>query len=121
MDEIARKFNTYKGLFPSEVIELNDDLKRSETEIDDAFERDMIRIKKILNDNHIKIKINFKSFDNPMYLYQCVLYRRSKIPQSQADMIKFYIANLYLCKRVLRSLIYYIYERGYQFHQKCIR
>lgn len=111
LDEIASKFNVYKGLFPNEVIKLNDDLKHSEIEIDEAFERDIKRIKGILNEKHVKININFKSFDNPMHLYQCVLYRRSKIPQSQADVIKLYVANMHLCKRVLHSLIRYMYEK----------
>ena len=120
MDEIVRKFSNYKKLFPSEVIKLNDDLKRSETEIDSTFDRDIKRIKKILNENHIRININFKSFDNPIYIYQCVLYRKSKIPQSQAEMIKLYIANMYLCKQVLHSIIRYIYERVINFIRNAI-
>lgn len=63
-----------------------------------------------MKNKKISININFKQFENPIYLYKKALYLQSEIPHSFENIMKFYLANLFICKQVLESIIRYMRE-----------
>lgn len=123
MREIGDKFLEYSLLLPDQVIGLSDELKQIESQIETKFNQDLKAIRKVINDKKISIKINFKNFTNPHYLYKTSLY--AKVPQSLNEIIQFYLANLHICKEVLISIVRYIHytllKRIEIYHYKFIK
>jgi hypothetical protein len=111
MEDIRGRFRTYSESFPEDAIHIEDQLQKIEIEIESTFENDLKRIKKIINDKKIRININYNKFQDITYLLSQVLYADTKIPQRMQDMLKFYIANLFICRDVLLSTIKYIASR----------
>ncbi|MFZ0514830.1 MAG: hypothetical protein WAM14_24725 [Candidatus Nitrosopolaris sp.] len=71
----------------------------------------MRRIRKIINLNRISICVNFKKFENDFYLFKTALYLHTQIPDTNNRIIKFYLANLYICKDVTLVLLHHIRQR----------
>jgi hypothetical protein len=106
MREIGEKFYQYSLLFPEQAISLNEELNQIEIQIEAQFDQDLKTIRKVINDKRIPVKINFRLFTHTNYLHKVSLY--TKIPQSLGDIIRFYLANLHICKEVLLSIVSYI-------------
>jgi len=108
MENIRGRFSTYSESFPEDIINLKDELQNIETEVESTFMNDLKKIKKIINDKKIRINIKYNKFKDKTYLFNQVLYADTKIPHSMIDMLRFYIANLFICRDALQSLISYI-------------
>lgn len=110
MRQLISRFDRLSQSFPEVIIKSADELGKIEHEIVDTFDNDLKCIKRVLKDKKISININFKQFENPIYLYKKALYLQSEIPHSFENIMKFYLANLFICKQVLESIIRYMRE-----------
>jgi hypothetical protein len=66
------------------------------------------KIKKIINDTHLRIRINYKRFADPVYLLLNSLYTDESPPESKQATIRFWLANLHISKEALVSIIRYV-------------
>jgi hypothetical protein len=112
MEDIGRRFVRYSTKFPEEVIDLQEEIKIIQNEIESRFQEDIGNIKRILNNKRISININFPQFENNIYLIKQALYTHTKIPDPEkcGDVLRFYTANLFICKDVLQILVRYVQE-----------
>jgi hypothetical protein len=110
MKDIGERFLMYSMRFPDEVINAQEEIKIIETEIESKFDEDLGNIKKIMNDKKLSININFKEFENSIYLIKQALYTHTKVPEKSGDILRFYISNLYICKNVLNVIVRYIHQ-----------
>lgn len=125
MKDIGTRFVRYSMSFPEEVINIGEEIKMIENGIEFTFHEDIANIKKVLNDKQIRININFKEFENNTHLLKQALYTYTKIPEKRGDLLRFYIANLYICKDVTKILIGYLEQfiieklrRSYEDYEK---
>lgn len=94
MEDIGRIFVRYSTKFPEEVIDLQEEIKIIQNEIEYRFQEDIGNIKRILNNKRISININFPQFENNIYLIKQALYTHTKIPDPEkcGDVLRFYTA-----------------------------
>ena len=111
MRQIRDRFDRYSLLFPNDVINLENELRQLENEIKIQFDEDLGKIKRFLNHNRTSICINFKNFEDYFYLYKTALYLDTQIPDTNNKIIRFCIANLYICKEVILVLLRYMHNQ----------
>jgi hypothetical protein len=73
-EEVSRKFIDYSRMFPEQIIEKSTEIQDIEQDIINIFNEDLSKIKKIINDTHLRIRINYKRFADPVYLLLNSLY-----------------------------------------------
>jgi hypothetical protein len=107
-EEVSRKFIDCSRMFPEQIIEKSTEIQDIEQDIINIFNEDLSKIKKIINDTHLRIRINYKRFADPVYLLLNSLYTDESPPESKQATIRFWLANLHISKEVLVSIIRYV-------------
>jgi hypothetical protein len=108
MELIGRRFEKYSKLFPDQIINLSTEIQQTESNASNFFDNDVQEIRRIMNQNQLSINIDFTNFGKPLYLITTALYSGKERPNSKQDIIRFLLANLYICKDVLLRIIEHI-------------
>jgi hypothetical protein len=99
LKQIRDRFDRYSLLFPDDIINLGDELRQLENEIQIQFDEDLGKIKRFINHNRMRICINFKNFEDTFYLYKTALYLDTQIPDTNNKIIRFFIANCLIASK----------------------
>lgn len=121
MEFVGHRFESYSKLFPDQIMNLSAELQKTRIDVTGFFDNDMREIRRIMNERQLNININFANFRRPTYLITTALYSGTRRPKTRQDVLRFLLANLYMCREVLVRIIDYtvniIIERITQFHE----